>query len=393
MRCVARSGIPQRSMGRKTPIPASPYRHLEAALLAHPRAISPVPRKAPYDRNASTHPAHPADPSGDPREALSERARPGEAPRGFAQDGAARHRVPARSDLGAARVQPSGGRLRVHGGGILPPGRPDDRGGGPRADGRRPRPLRLPRHRVRGSAPAAPEQGDPRPGRERTVSPQAIAQAYSFGHTAPPSRIDPAIFAQIEKAVRERQTLEVVYHTQSRDETGRRRIDPYHLANVDGDWFLLAYCHKHQEVRVFKPARIRAAKATGQRFVPAEFRPGGVPADEARHDGRATGSSRRSSASTRRWPATSSSGTGAAGYKVQTLMSGGVEITFRSENADAVIRWCLSWGPGAEVIAPPWVRRRARQILPRSRGTMRRRSGRCGRRRRRQRPPSRPPSR
>ena len=199
-------------------------------------------------------------------------------------------------------------------------------------------------------------------GDRQTVSPQMIAKAYSFRHTAPPARIDPAIFSLIEKAVRERETIEIVYHTQSRDATTRRRIDPYHLANVDGDWYLLAYCHRHQEVRVFKPARIRSAKPTGQSYVPRSFDPsefmktklgtmGGTRIFEAvlRFDPTLAGHILE-----RDW---------GTGYRVQTVMNGGVEISFRSENADAVIRWCLGWGPGAEVISPPWVRARARQIL------------------------------
>ncbi len=199
-------------------------------------------------------------------------------------------------------------------------------------------------------------------GEERTVSPQQIAQSYSFRHTAAPSRIAAPVFSTIEKAIRERVTIEIVYHTQSRDETGRRRIDPYHLANVDGDWYLIAYCHKHEEMRVFKPARIKSARSTGQHYLPRGFDPseflrtkigamGGDRIFEAviRFDETLAGHILE-----RDW---------GSGYRVQTLVNGGVELSFRSENADAVIRWALGWGAGTEIIAPPWVRRRARQIL------------------------------
>lgn len=199
-------------------------------------------------------------------------------------------------------------------------------------------------------------------GEKLTVSPEEIAQSYSFRHTAPPSRVSPAIFSIIEKAVRERETLDITYHTQSRGETSRRRIDPYHLANVDGDWYLIAFCPKHDEIRVFKPSRIKKAALTGQHYVPRGFDPaeflrtkiatmGGDRIFEAvvRFDQNLAGHILE-----RDW---------GKGYRVQTLVNGGVEISFRSENADAVIRWTLGWGPGAEIISPPWVRRRARQIL------------------------------
>lgn len=228
-------------------------------------------------------------------------------------------------------------------------------------------------------------------GDQTTVSPQTIAQSYSFRHTSAPARIDPAIFALVEKAVRGRTTIEVVYHTQSRGETGRRRLDPYHLANVDGDWYLIAFCHKHQSMRVFKPARIRSVRETGQEFVPKTF----DPAEFLRTKVGAMGGDKIFDAVIRFDPALAGHilerdwGTG---YKLQTLVSGGVELTFRSENPDAVIRWCLGWGPGAEIISPPWVRRRAHQIL-RQIGKQYVAQVRPLRKTpRRHRPPSRPPS-
>jgi proteasome accessory factor B len=199
-------------------------------------------------------------------------------------------------------------------------------------------------------------------GEVRTVNPQKLAEAYSFLHTSPPARVRPAVFAAIERAIRLRETLEVIYHTQSRGETGRRTLDPYHLANVDGDWFLLAWCHRRQEVRTFKPARIREAVPTGKCFLPEAFDPeeflrtkigtmGGEKIFESvvRFDETLAGHILE-----RDWP---------DGYQVQILTGGGVDLSFRSENASALIRWCLGWGPGALIVSPVWVRRRALQVL------------------------------
>jgi predicted DNA-binding transcriptional regulator YafY len=199
-------------------------------------------------------------------------------------------------------------------------------------------------------------------GEKQTIAPKTIADAYSFRHSAPPARVARAVFSIIEKAIRERETLEIVYHTQSRDETTKRRIDPYHLANVDGDWFLIAYCHIHGETRVFKPARIRSARATGQHYVAPGFNPGeflktriGAMGGERVFEMRIRfDPSLAGHILERDW---------GPDYRVQTLVGGGVEISFRSENSDAAIRWCLGWGLGAEIVSPPWVRRRARQIL------------------------------
>jgi predicted DNA-binding transcriptional regulator YafY len=75
--------------------------------------------------------------------------------------------------------------------------------------------------------------------------------------------------------VRDRRQVEVVYWSASRDEQSRRVIDPYHLTSVQGDWFLVAYCHLREDVRMFAPARIRSLRQTGERFErPIDFRIG-----------------------------------------------------------------------------------------------------------------------
>ncbi|MCS1410805.1 MAG: hypothetical protein M2R45_04000 [Verrucomicrobia subdivision 3 bacterium] len=43
-------------------------------------------------------------------------------------------------------------------------------------------------------------------------------------------------------------------------------MDPYHLANINREWFLFAYCHLREGIRTFVPARITAAKDTGVTF-------------------------------------------------------------------------------------------------------------------------------
>src|SRR5262249_23677196 len=60
-------------------------------------------------------------------------------------------------------------------------------------------------------------------------------------------------FEQLRRAAHEGRQLDIDYWTASRNETNRRVVDPYHLASVDGDWFLVAYCHLREEVRSFSP--------------------------------------------------------------------------------------------------------------------------------------------
>jgi len=100
---------------------------------------------------------------------------------------------------------------------------------------------------------------------EIAVSPSQITQACS-SEPAVPLVPNNAVFRGIEQAIRETETLEVFYHTQSRKVTQWRRMNPLHLVHVDGEWYLLAHCHLHRQVRVFRPARIRECRRTGEHF-------------------------------------------------------------------------------------------------------------------------------
>jgi predicted DNA-binding transcriptional regulator YafY len=75
-----------------------------------------------------------------------------------------------------------------------------------------------------------------------TIDLAHLDQAFSFRrHAAPPA--DPKVFRRLVQAIREGRQLELVYWTASRDQTNRRLVDPYHLASVQGEWYLVANCH------------------------------------------------------------------------------------------------------------------------------------------------------
>lgn len=67
-------------------------------------------------------------------------------------------------------------------------------------------------------------------------------------------------------AIKERKRLQIKYYTISRDEVSERKIDPYHLFNFEGIWYLVAYCHKREEVRDFALDRIIDLKVLNERF-------------------------------------------------------------------------------------------------------------------------------
>ncbi len=92
-----------------------------------------------------------------------------------------------------------------------------------------------------------------------------VDQTISFRTRAEPL-LDLRIFDALAKAVARRQQLEIHYRKPGQRQAGARVIDPYHLANINGEWFLFAHDHLRRDLRTFVPARIQSLRPTGQTF-------------------------------------------------------------------------------------------------------------------------------
>ena len=66
----------------------------------------------------------------------------------------------------------------------------------------------------------------------------------------------------IYQAIDKRRTVQMRYYSASRDSTGRREVDPYHLWFASGGLYLIAYCHLRKDVRLFAVERIRTITQT-----------------------------------------------------------------------------------------------------------------------------------
>ena len=91
-----------------------------------------------------------------------------------------------------------------------------------------------------------------------------IEQTISFRTRAEPI-LDLKIFDVLAKAVSQRQQLALNYRKPGQ-KTEARLVDPYHLANINGEWFLFAFDHARKDIRTFAPARIQSLKTTGETF-------------------------------------------------------------------------------------------------------------------------------
>jgi proteasome accessory factor B len=176
-------------------------------------------------------------------------------------------------------------------------------------------------------------------------------QTISFRISAEPI-LNLEIFDTLARATARHQQLELTYRKPGRKETEPRVVDPYHLANINGEWFLFAHCHLRKDIRTFVPARILEVKPTGRAFVrPQKFSlekrlrdsfgvltgPGNF--DVLIHFDELAADYIRE----KRWHAS---------QQLTEAEDGGVRLRLKLSSLAEIQRWILSWGGHATVLAP-----------------------------------------
>jgi proteasome accessory factor B len=186
-----------------------------------------------------------------------------------------------------------------------------------------------------------------------------IGQTISFRTRAEPV-LDLAIFDALAKAVAGRRQLELLYRKPGQ-QAEARIVDPYHLANINGEWFLFVFDHVRKDIRTFAPARIQSAKPTGKIFERSQkfslekrLRDSfGVHSGEGsfevaiRFAPRAADYIRE-----KKWHPSQS---------LREFKNGSVELKMKLSSLGEVQRWVLSWGGDAKVLQPPELVKSVRQ--------------------------------
>ncbi|CAM3996154.1 transcriptional regulator [Cohnella lubricantis] len=81
----------------------------------------------------------------------------------------------------------------------------------------------------------------------------------------------PSYLQPIIQAILDHSTIDTVYHTQYRNETTERKIDPYYLVPRDQRFYLIGYCHTKQSIRTFRISRFQKVEITGESFDKGDF--------------------------------------------------------------------------------------------------------------------------
>ncbi len=113
--------------------------------------------------------------------------------------------------------------------------------------------------------------GHPNPLSEGERAPVEMAMTASAGGRDLSQRL-----SKIETAISRRKTIEFTYYTMERDETEKRKVDPFHLVFRSGQFYLIGHAHERDAVRVFRLSRIQgkvgyASKAEHDFSPPEDF--------------------------------------------------------------------------------------------------------------------------
>lgn len=192
-------------------------------------------------------------------------------------------------------------------------------------------------------------------GNEASVSLHELSEAVSFRSAGVPrSQIE--VFELLADAVMTSRTVEFDYLSLRAKTSERRRVDPYHLACISSQWYLIAKDQARNSLRTFALTRVENATNTGLAFErPADFSAakmlaGSFAAFEAgktetiriRFDDFAA-----RLVAERQWHKS---------QKLHPHPDGGADLVMQVGVAPDLEAWILGWGGHAEVLEPATLR-------------------------------------
>lgn len=184
-----------------------------------------------------------------------------------------------------------------------------------------------------------------------------LDQAFSV-KAAAPKMSELAMFQKVGEALLEHRVLGFDYRKAGSTSPESRRIEPYHLIQVEGCWYVIGRDLQRNGLRTFALQRMTRARVLSGRFqIPSDFDPEALLAGAfgVWHDSRKreehevvvelTGFAARM-AGERRWHAS----------QTEEWLDGKgerVRVRFQVGRFEDVTRWILGWGSYARVLSPP----------------------------------------
>lgn len=184
-----------------------------------------------------------------------------------------------------------------------------------------------------------------------SFSPADELRAVSFKNIGL-GRTDLAVFNTLSAAVLHQQEVTFTYRKPGDAQAAARRVQPYHLANRENLWYLIAFDPERGALRTFALTRITAVTATQTAFKrPADFSPEKFFANAlgvlgGAGDWRVVIRFTPAAAERvreREWHES---------QEMRELPGGALELRLRLGALEEVGQWILGWGAAAEVVGP-----------------------------------------
>jgi predicted DNA-binding transcriptional regulator YafY len=178
-----------------------------------------------------------------------------------------------------------------------------------------------------------------------------IDTQFSFMHESF-TTIDPQIWEIASRGLRQRNQLKIIHQKAGYSDAIERIVDPYHIVNYRGEWYLIGYCHLKKSVLRFAVSRIHEASVLETKYkIPSDFNFNsfigssfGIMTEDTEHIIKIQ--FRKELAPyiiERQWHPS---------QVIKQNEDGSIILSFTTNSLFEVKRWILSWGSGAKVIEP-----------------------------------------
>ncbi len=176
------------------------------------------------------------------------------------------------------------------------------------------------------------------------------------------SKAQASIFGKLAEAITRPRQVELVYQRLHDRRSTVRTVEPVHLRYAFGGWYLVAYCHRHKELRLFFVKNISRAGILKkpaihkQPFNPAEYfkHSWGVFVGAPQELRLLFDSAAAYYVGDRTWHPS---------QKLIPRQDGALEMTLTVSSLEEITRWILGFGPGVRVLHPEKLRQDLKNLL------------------------------
>jgi predicted DNA-binding transcriptional regulator YafY len=187
----------------------------------------------------------------------------------------------------------------------------------------------------------------------------SIPPEYLFSHftfTNPPSKpVDEKVWIALIRGLLNQKAVQIKYKAFESPDAKEHLVDPYHVANLRGEWYVFGYSRRSEKLTPFSMARVKSAQVTKESFtIPAGFNPQRLfdatfgrftllPGDKAYKIRLRFSKEVAPWVLDREWHPQ---------QKITRLTGGDIEVQFTAAGLMEVQHWVLAWGRNVKVLEP-----------------------------------------